>query len=135
MIPEEQQSAQRLPSDLRLMIAQRYGLAPGQSSRLFGGDECVIWKVVASRGPLVVRISPAFRSLERLAWIHRLTLTLQATLPEVVAPLSMPNGNTLFHYGDQSVALFPFIKAARKTPVFRHGDTRAFLLGMGKGAS
>lgn len=122
MIPEEQLSPQRLPDDLRLIIAQRYGLVPGQSFRLFGGDECAIWKVASCRGPLVVRISPAFRSPERLTWIHRLTLTLQATLPEVVAPLSMPNGNTLFHYGDQSAALFPFISGAqleRENPALR----------------
>ncbi|HEU5228088.1 MAG TPA: hypothetical protein VFU49_09785, partial [Ktedonobacteraceae bacterium] len=98
MILEEQLSPQHLPDDLRLMIAQRYGLVPGQSSRLFGGDECVIWKVASCRGPFVVRIIPAFRSPERLTWIHQLTRTLQATLPEVVSPLSMPNGNTLFHY-------------------------------------
>lgn len=122
MILEEQLSPQHLPDDLRLMIAQRYGLVPGQSSRLFGGDECVIWKVASCRGPFVVRIIPAFRSPERLIWIHQLTRTLQTIVPEVVAPLSMLNGNTLFHYGDQSVALFPFISGAqleRENPVLR----------------
>ncbi len=93
--------------ELLAIIAQRYGLSLGQARQLDGGDECLVWSVPSHQGPLVVRSSPCWRSPERLAWTHRLMLSLQAVLPQVIAPLRALDGSTLFRYNDRSVALFP----------------------------
>ncbi len=106
---EEQMSRVPLPEELLAIIAQRYGLSLGQARQLDGGDECLVWSVPSHQSPLVVRNSPCWRSPERLAWTHRLMLSLQAVLPQVIAPLRALDGSTLFRYNDRSVALFPSV--------------------------
>ncbi len=69
----------------------------------------MIWGTDSSIGPIVVRLSPAFRSPARLRWIHQVMLSLQSSLPQVIAPLPALDGTTLFHYHNQSGALFPFV--------------------------
>lgn len=108
--------------ELPAIIAQLYGLSLGQARQLDGGDECLVWSVPSHQGPLVVRSSPCWRSPERLAWTHRLMLSLQAVLPQVIAPLRALDGSTLFRYNDRSVALFPYVVGApfdRENPKLR----------------
>ena len=108
--------------ELLAIIAQRYGLSLGQARQLDGGDECLVWSVPSHQGPLVVQSSPCWSSPERLAWTHRLMLSLQAVLPQVIAPLRALDGSTLFRYNDRSVALFPYVAGApfdRENPKLR----------------
>ena len=122
MANEEQMSRVPLPDELLAIIAQRYGLSLGQARQLDGGDECLVWSVPSQQGPLVVRSSPCWRSPERLAWTHRLMLSLQAVLLQVIAPLRALDGSTLFRYNDRSVALFPYVAGApfdRENPKLR----------------
>ncbi|EFH83769.1 phosphotransferase enzyme family protein [Ktedonobacter racemifer] len=98
-----------LPDELRTLVTQRYGLTLGEAKRLEGGDECLIWQVTANEGDVVVRLSPPWRSPERLTWTHRVTLALHEMLPQVVTPILALDGETLFRYQQQSVALFPYI--------------------------
>src|SRR6266566_1625159 len=49
-------------------------------------------------------------------------LSLQAVLPQVIAPLRALDGSTLFRYNDRSVALFPYVAGApfdRENPKLR----------------
>ena len=122
MANEEQMSRVPLPDELLAIIAQRYGLSLGQARQLDGGDECLVWSVPSHQGPLVVRSSPCWRSPERLAWTHRLMLSLQAVLPQVIAPLRALDGSTLFRYNNRSVALIPYVAGApfdRENPKLR----------------
>lgn len=98
-----------LPDELRALVAQRYGIALSQAERLEGGDECLIWRVMTNKCDVVVRVSPSWRSPERLTWTHRVTLALHEMLPQVVAPILALDGGTLFRYQQQSVALLPYI--------------------------
>ncbi len=111
--------------ELLAIIAQRYGLSLGQARQLDGGDECLVWSVPSHQSPLVVRNSPCWRSPERLAWTHRLMLSLQAVLPQVIAPLRALDESTLFRYNDRSVALFPSVAGApfdRENPKLRQEE-------------
>ncbi len=92
--------------ELLAIIAQRYGLSLGQARQLDGGDECLVWSVPSHQGPLVVRRSPCWRSPERLAWTHRLMLSLQAVLPQVIA--AMPTG-CVYDFPTSSEGKFPDI--------------------------
>ncbi|GHO62404.1 hypothetical protein KSC_012960 [Ktedonobacter sp. SOSP1-52] len=76
-----------LPGKLRTLIAQIYGITLEEAERLQGGDECLIWRVMTNEGDVIVRVSPPWRSPERLTWAHRVTLALHEILPQVVAPI------------------------------------------------
>src|SRR5437879_770171 len=102
-----------LPGELRTLITQRYGITLGEADQMEGGDECLIWQVTANEGDVVVRVSPPWRSGERLTRTHQVTLALQSTLSQVVAPILALDGGTLFRYQQQSVALFPYITGAQ----------------------
>ena len=97
--------------ELLTIIAQRYGLSLGQARQLDGGDECLVWSVPSHQGPLVVRRSPCWRSPERLAWTHRLMLSLQAVLPQVIA--AMPTG-CVYDFPTSSEGRLPNIVDAEK---------------------
>lgn len=95
--------------DLRAAIERHYALRLGLAHALSGGYECRVWHVVSTRGPLVVRLSPSWRAMDELAWVHALVGFTATAVPEVVAPLVAADGSTLFRHRRQPAALFPFI--------------------------
>ncbi|GCE29758.1 hypothetical protein KDA_52420 [Dictyobacter alpinus] len=112
-----------MPDDLQATIVQRYGLVLKHPRRIEHGDESVIWQALTQRGPIIIRLSPAWRSPERLTWIHQIMYGLHKTIPQVVIPLQARDGRTLFYYENQSVALFPYIAGTqfdRENPMLRH---------------
>lgn len=98
-----------LADELRHVLEAHYDLRLGKATPLLGGEEALIWQVSSSRGSLVVRMSPAHRSLVRLQQIHQVLLALAPMLPPVLAPLLAPDGSTLLSYQGQAVELFPFV--------------------------
>ena len=108
---------------LRADIERRYGLRLQPGRRLGGGDEAEIWRSAigdsGSAGPagpslrqdLVVRISPAWRTFQEIAWTHALTRFVAAAVPEAVAPVAARDGASAFVHRGRCVALFPFVAA------------------------
>jgi Ser/Thr protein kinase RdoA (MazF antagonist) len=94
---------------LHAAIIAHYALSFEVLRPLSGGEECEIWLVRSHQGQCVVRISPRWRSLARLGWVHTLLLALQPVLPVVIAPLKAPNGSTLLVYQEHPVVLFPYV--------------------------
>lgn len=101
--------AQLITPELRSEIDHRYGLRLGWAATLTGGYECRVWRVASDQGPLVVRVSPGWRTADEIAWTHRLARFAAEMVPEVVAPLSAADGSTVFLHRGQPVALFPFM--------------------------
>lgn len=90
-------------------ISAQYALSFQLLRQLSGGEECEIW-LARSEGDLcVVRISPRWRSLTQLGWVHALLLATRPLLPVVIAPLMATNGSTLFLHKGHPVALFPYV--------------------------
>ena len=113
--------------ELCTMIAQHYRIVVQPVCQLDGGEECEIWRVASEVGSLVVRISPDWRSLDRLRQTHRLLLSLQSRLPVVVAPLKARDKTTFFLYRGQYVVLFPYREGQhmdRENPAHRLAAAR-----------
>ena len=95
---------------LKQIVADRYGFnSMGAWSPIVNGDECLVWWVEQGESPLIVRVSPAWRTPAELQWTHDLTLHCAQSIPEVVAPLRARDGSTLFIFEDCPVTLFPFV--------------------------
>lgn len=95
-------------------IERRYGLrivAPWH--RLKGGEECAVWRLKTTRGRLVLRMSPMWRTTEELRWVNELTSFAAAYAGEVVAPLVALDGTTLFLHEGRPASLFPFVPGER----------------------
>ena len=108
-------------------IMEHYALSFEVVRSLSGGDECAIWLILSDQGWCAVRISPPWRSLACLGWVHALMLALQPVLPVVIAPLKASNGSTLFVHQENPVALFPYVEGrhvGREDPAQREAAAR-----------
>ena len=93
---------------LQSVVRSRYGLSHvGEWQAIRNGDECLVWRVEAEPD-LIVRVSPAWRTLAELKWTHTFTLHCRQTVPEVVAPVSAGNA-TVFAFTGHAVTVFPFV--------------------------
>lgn len=79
---------------------------------LTGGEESAVWRLVTNRGAIVIRVSPAWRTVAELQWAHDLMHFTARTVPEVVEPLSARDGSTIFLHTGQPVTVFPFVEGA-----------------------
>lgn len=101
-------------AELAAGIERRYDVrvvAPWQ--RLTGGEECTVWHLDTTRGRLVLRLSPTWRTLEELRWVHEITCFVATRVGEAVAPLVALDGTTLFLHEGWPAALFPFVPGER----------------------
>ncbi len=113
--------------ELCTAITQHYDIALQPVRRLTDGEECETWLTASDNDPLVVRLSPAWRSPDQLAQTHAFMLALQSHLPIVVAPLRATDGTTFFLYHGRLVGLFPFVEGQhliREEPAHRAAAAR-----------
>jgi Ser/Thr protein kinase RdoA (MazF antagonist) len=97
-------------AQLRQEIERRYACRLcGDPYKLTGGYESDVWRWQSDRGDLAVRVSPAWRTLDELNWVHSLNRHCAASIPEVVAPLPDQTGATVFAFQQQPVSVFPYI--------------------------
>jgi Ser/Thr protein kinase RdoA (MazF antagonist) len=90
---------------LKKEIEKRYGLSLGADwEKLEGGDESDVYRVAST----IVRISPKWRSLEELKWVHGILRHCAQAIPKAVAPIADEQGETVFLFEDYPVSLFPF---------------------------
>lgn len=83
--------------------------------QLDGGEEATVYRLDSGAGTVVLHISPAWRSHDELAWVHRLIQHVKPHVPEAVAPLGAP-GETIIEHEWQCAALYPFVEG---TPLDR----------------
>jgi Ser/Thr protein kinase RdoA (MazF antagonist) len=90
---------------LKTELEERYELSLSDKwEKLEGGDESDVYRV----GEIIVRISPSWRSLEELQWVHGISRHCAQTIPEVVAPIADKQGETVFLFDETPISLFPF---------------------------
>ena len=94
-----------LPAGLAAAIADRYGIVGTAVPILDGGDECRLWRLDS----IVVRLSPQWRTVEELAWTHRVAAALGASVPEVTRPVPAIDGTTAFSWQRAPVSVWPFV--------------------------
>ena len=99
------------PPALRAAIARHYGveLIPGSATVVHAGDEAAVWRARTARGPIVVRLGPAWRTPAEVAWVHELLAYAAGRVAEAVAPLAAPDGSTALWWHGRPVALFPLV--------------------------
>ncbi|MCA9888867.1 MAG: phosphotransferase, partial [Anaerolineae bacterium] len=91
-------------------IARRYSVdATAQWSPIVNGDECLVWRIAHDTVPLIVRVSPAWRTADEVCWVHRLMTHCKQSVPEVVTPIAAGDGSTFFLFEAYPVAVFPFV--------------------------
>ena len=120
---KESVHASEMAPALCTAIARVYHLSLEPVRQLSGGEECEIWLASSNDGPLVVRISPRWRSLTQLSFAHDLMLSTRSLLPVVIAPLKATDGSTFFLHNGHPVAIFPFVEGQfldREDPDHRH---------------
>lgn len=98
---------------------------------LAGGYECDVALLTTSDGERrVLRVSPAARTVDELAWAYELAGYAKLHTTEAVAPLAGRDGSLVFRHGERPVSLFPFVDGQlldRDHPAQR--DAAARLLG------
>jgi Ser/Thr protein kinase RdoA (MazF antagonist) len=96
---------------LKREIAERYTLANmGAWTQIINGDECLVWRVENGDSPLIVRVSPTWRTVDELQWVHDFTVYCGRTIREVVAPIAARDASTLFVFESYPVTVFPFVE-------------------------
>ena len=92
-------------------IAQRYQRQAAEApTPLTGGEESAVWRLATDGGTIVVRVSPAWRTVAELQWVHDLIRFTAQAIPEVVKPLAAADGSTIFLHAGQPVGVFPFVE-------------------------
>jgi Ser/Thr protein kinase RdoA (MazF antagonist) len=96
---------------LKNEIAQRYLIEDmGASSQIINGDECLVWRIENGSLPLVVRVSPAWRTIDEIQWVHEFMVHCGQIIPEVVSPMVALDTSTVFIFASYPVTVFPFIE-------------------------
>jgi Ser/Thr protein kinase RdoA (MazF antagonist) len=90
-------------------VASRYGASGTAVPIVDGGDECELWRL-ASSPPVVVRVSPAWRSMTELVYSHQVAAAFSACIAEVTCPLAGADGSTLFLWNARPVSVWPLIQ-------------------------
>jgi Ser/Thr protein kinase RdoA (MazF antagonist) len=75
---------------------------------LEGGDEALVLRAESVYGPIVLHVSPPWRTRAELVWAHAAARHARTHVPEVVAPIEHRAG-TVFEWRGRPVAAFPFI--------------------------
>lgn len=68
------------------------------------------WRVETVDGSCVLRVSRPDRTREQVAYEHDFLRRLKRYVSEVVAPLAGNNGETIQHWRDHILTLFPFVE-------------------------
>ena len=91
-------------------VERRYGLRVSALEPLAGGYECDVALLTTAGGERrVLRVSPAARTVDELAWAYELARYTAGHVPQAVAPLAASDGSLVFRHGDRPVSLFPFV--------------------------
>lgn len=93
-----------LDDDLRRALSSGFDLRVDAATPIVGGDECLLWHVMAPR-PLVVRAAPVWRSDAELRWAYGVAAALRAYVPEAVTPESP--GIVRWH--GRAVTIWPYL--------------------------
>ncbi len=105
-----------IPSSLLEAASSFFGAPLREGGSLGGGYEADVF-LVEGDTPAVLHVSPDWRSIAELEWVHSLVERVHEEVSEAVAPIRR-KGRTVFEWQKRGAALFPCVSG---TPVPR-GD-------------
>ena len=76
--------------------------------RLDGGYEADVFLSSCDTMPLVLHLSPAWRTVEELEWVHSVVSTVREEVPEAVGPVRRRN-RSVFEWNGRGAVLFPYV--------------------------
>ncbi|MEN8143749.1 MAG: phosphotransferase [Gemmatimonadota bacterium] len=76
---------------------------------LEGGYESLVFRAEGESGPLVLHVSPPWRTRAELAWVHTVVRRAHERVPQAVQPIEC-GSETIFGWQDRLVTLFPYIE-------------------------
>lgn len=100
-------------ADLLMEAERRYGMALFPAGRVAGGDEARLVALESSAGRVVLRVAPAWRTVEELEWAYALAGFASGAVPEAVAPLPALDGARVFRHAGRPVSLWPWVEGER----------------------
>ena len=80
------------------------------AERMAGGYEAEVFLVEADT-PVVLHLSPDWRGIAELDWVHSVVAHVHAEVPEAV-PALRRNGRTVFEWEGRCAAVFPYVRGA-----------------------
>jgi Ser/Thr protein kinase RdoA (MazF antagonist) len=78
------------------------------SGWLDGGDEATVLRVDTGAGPVVLHVSPSWRTRDELEWVHSVAQHAHRRVLEAITPIEC-RGETAFEWQGRFVAAFPFV--------------------------
>ena len=93
-------------------VNARYGLRLQVGEPLGGGIESRVIKAIGETGPVVIRVSPQWRSLDELTWAYELASYAATQIPEALAPMRADDDSLAFEHDGHVVSVFPFVDGA-----------------------
>jgi len=83
------------------------GLRP--VARLEGGEEAMVFRLESDAGPLVLHVSPPWRSRAELEWAHAVSALARASVSQAASPLT-GSGGTILEWEGRWAAVSPFVE-------------------------
>ncbi|MEU4724702.1 phosphotransferase [Nonomuraea dietziae] len=93
---------------IRQAVAGTWGISDGEGVRLHGGEESAAYLL----GEHVVRVGPTWRTTAEAEWCHAIGRAAAERLPEAVAPLPAPSGETVIRVEGRPISLWPYVEGS-----------------------
>ncbi|MET9341750.1 phosphotransferase [Nonomuraea sp. NPDC003804] len=97
-----------LTDAVRRAVTSVWGIPAGDGERLHGGEESAAYLL----GGHVVRVGPASRATADAEWCHAVARHAADRMPEAVAPLPTPTGDTVIRVDGRLVSLWPYVEGS-----------------------
>ncbi|MEU7894323.1 phosphotransferase [Nonomuraea sp. NPDC049152] len=95
-----------LTDTIRRAVSTTWGTPDDEGRRLYGGEESAAYLL----GDHVVRVGPESRATAESEWCHAVARHAAARLPEAVAPVPTPTGDTVIRVEGRPISLWPYIE-------------------------
>ena len=108
------------------LAEQRWAIRCRDLRLVPGGDESIAWLATTDVRPLLLHLSPSWRRIEELNWVHNVIGRLAEHVP-AIAPLATTDGSTALPIEGRLLSVFPFIEGKhldREDPVQRTAAAR-----------
>ena len=92
------------------LVEQRWAVRCGNLRPVGGGDESLAWRATTDGEPLLLHLSPPWRRIEELRWVHQIVSRLAERVPPAIAPLAATDGSTAVPVGGRLLSVYPFIE-------------------------
>jgi len=103
-----------LGTSVAAVAKQRWEVRCRDLQPVGGGDESLTWRVATDGRPLLLHLSPPWRQIEELRWVHALISQFAGRIPAIPAIPALPanDGSTTAPVEGRLLSVYPFIDGA-----------------------